>query len=372
MSNRDDNFPTEKDTKPNPNEDIDNIFKKAKLNTNEEKKKPAYSMSINEEVQISTEIQIAPWVSTNTLRIKNTMIRFHNEIIDFCKFVAPSDEEHLKREVSYYKLRNIILEVYPDAQVHVFGSFVTKLYLPHADIDLVVVQPNVPNNSILHKLAKVLMKRTDYSGIQVIKSAKVPLIKIVDKANSLNFDISFNKIDGVNQIREVEKGLKYYPEMKYLVLILKLLLKQRDLNETYTGGVGSFLLFCLILTYLREFRRKYIDDNKVEALKNVLLSEYLLKFFEFYGLNFDINAKTILMNDGGSVVDKFAKDPSLSVISPQDLSHDIGGPSYKIKEVFGVFKNRYHFLTNYNFKEDESILKFLMHGNIFESESSNE
>ena len=156
--------------------------------------------------------------------------------------------------------------------------------------------------------------------------------------------------------------------MKYLVLILKCSLKQRDLNETYTGGIGSFLLFCLVLTFVREFRRKYLNEGKADLLKRVLLSEYLLKFLEFYGINFDINSKAIVMTDGGSIIDKYTRDQTLSVISPQDPSHDIGGPVYKIKEIFGVFKNRFHFLTNYNFKEYESALKFLLNGNIFENE----
>jgi non-canonical poly(A) RNA polymerase PAPD5/7 len=354
------------------NDEVDNIFKKTKLNNNDERKKISYAMNSNNGVSIETEMQLAPWISKSTLRIKNTLIRFHNEIIDFSKYVSPSEEEHLKREAAFQKLKTIVTDLLPDAQVHCFGSFVTKVYLPNADIDLVVLKPNTPNSTILHKLAKVLMKRSeDYGQIQVIKSAKVPLIKLVDKQNNLNFDISFNKLDGVNQIREVEKGLKHYPEMRHLIFVLKCLLKQRDLNETYTGGIGSFLLFCLVLTFLREFRRKYLETDKADLLKTVLLSEYLMKFFEFYGINFDVNSKAIVMVDGGSIIEKYSKDYALSVISPQDQAHDIGGPSYKIKEVFGVFKNRYHFLTNYNVKENESILKFLMHANVFGSDYGN-
>lgn len=36
-----------------------------------------------------------------------------------------------------------------------------------------------------------------YENINVIRSAKVPLIKLVEKSTQLNFDISFNKLDGV-------------------------------------------------------------------------------------------------------------------------------------------------------------------------------
>jgi non-canonical poly(A) RNA polymerase PAPD5/7 len=36
--------------------------------------------------------------------------------------------------------------------------------------------------------------------------------------------------------------MERYPEVKYLAICLKYFLKQRGLNETYEGGVGSFLL----------------------------------------------------------------------------------------------------------------------------------
>ena len=119
----------------------------------------------------------------------------------------------------------------------------------------------------MNKLAKQLMKMNDkYEDINVIRSAKVPLIKLVEKSTKLNFDISFNKLDGVKQIKEIQKGLEYYPELKHLMMILKLFLKQRDLNETYTGGIGSFLLFCMILTFLREIRRDYIQKGNGDEI----------------------------------------------------------------------------------------------------------
>lgn len=211
----------------------------------------------------------------------------------------------------------------------------------------------------MNKLAKVLLKNDNYEAINVIRSAKVPLIKLVESSTGYNFDISFNKLDGVKQIKEIRKALSYYPEMKYLTVLLKCFLKQRDLNETYTGGVGSFLLFCLILTFLREIRREYIEQDREDDIPKILLSEYVLKFMEFYA-NFDVANNQIIVAEGGAIVEKYVKDHQFSVISPQEATHDIGGAAFKVKEVFGVFKNRFHFLTNYNFKEGESILKYLV------------
>lgn len=198
--------------------------------------------------------------------------------------------------------------------------------------------------------------------MNIIKSAKVPIVKMVGKKNDYNFDISFNKFDGIKQLKEAEKAFEIYPEMKFLIIILKCILRQRDLHETYTGGIGSFLLFCMVLAFLREIRKDYNNNNRLNELQNMMLSEYLLKFLEFYGLKFDINIHQIIMQDGGSVVEKNTQNSEygFSLISPQDSTHDIGNASFRIKEIFSVFKNRFNFLTNYNFEEGESILKYLI------------
>lgn len=95
-----------------------------------------------------------------------------------------------------------------------------------------------------------------YTELQYIKKSKVPLIKFVDGDSGIQFDISIDKVDGLQQLEYVEKMNSYYPEFKYLVFVFKCTLKVRSLGETYTGGVGSFLLFCMILIYLYETHRQ--------------------------------------------------------------------------------------------------------------------
>lgn len=121
----------------------------------------------------------------------------------------------------------------------------------------------------------------------MIGHAKVPIIKFVESSTQYQFDITINKLDGVHQLQEVKKALKVYPEMKYLIILLKYALKIRELNETYMGGVGSFLLFCLILTFLRQFRKQYQKEKRLEKLSEVTLGEFLLKILEFYAIKND-------------------------------------------------------------------------------------
>lgn len=136
-------------------------------------------------------------MTKDTHRVMNSLVRFHNEIIDFVNYVAPSDDEHSKRQKAFNRLAEVILNVFPGAKVLPFGSFATRMYLPGADIDVVLLDPNMNNVTLMNKLAKVLLKDTKYESVNLIRSAKVPLIKLVEVSTGYNFDISFNKLDGV-------------------------------------------------------------------------------------------------------------------------------------------------------------------------------
>jgi non-canonical poly(A) RNA polymerase PAPD5/7 len=43
-------------------------------------------------------VQVAPWMTSRTRDIKDSLLRFHNEVIEFCEYVSPTKEEHAFRE----------------------------------------------------------------------------------------------------------------------------------------------------------------------------------------------------------------------------------------------------------------------------------
>lgn len=49
----------------------------------------------------------------------------------------------------------------------------------------------------------------------------------------------------------VQKFLQEYPTLKYLVLVLKQFLLQRDMNEVFTGGISSYSLTLLAISFLQ-------------------------------------------------------------------------------------------------------------------------
>lgn len=69
----------------------------------------------------------------------------------------------------------------------------------------------------------------------------------------------------------------------------------------------------------------------------------------------------------GVIVSRQPDGTIFSLVSPQDETHDIGNSAFKIKDVFAVFRNRHRLLTNYNFRNGESIVKYLVNpcGGVF-------
>ena len=81
-----------------------------------------------------------------------------------------------------------------------------------------------------------------------------------------------------------------------MMILLKYILKQKQMNEVYTGGIGSFALFLLIVSFLQQH-----DESRLEPP----IDELLIDFCELYGSEFNYISTGICVNDGGSY---FSKD----------------------------------------------------------------
>lgn len=116
----------------------------------------------------------------------------------------------------------------------------------------------------LYKLANKLTETGVSEGerIQVITGAKVchplpflpkqvPIVKYVDTEAGCQIDICFNQTNGPRNSAVIKAFLNDYWELKPIVLVLKYFLLQRDLNETYTGGIGSYALVLLVISFLQ-------------------------------------------------------------------------------------------------------------------------
>lgn len=93
---------------------------------------------------------------------------------------------------------------------------------------------------------------TNRRGLQVIK-ARVPIVRLLVMPWGLKFDISVadTSSSGLRAAKYIQEQLQLWPPLKPLVTILKLFLLQRNMNEVYTGGLGSFALILSVVAFLK-------------------------------------------------------------------------------------------------------------------------
>jgi non-canonical poly(A) RNA polymerase PAPD5/7 len=271
-------------------------------------------------------------------------VRFHNEMLAFCDFIRPTSAELQVREKALQEITEAIQADFPNATVHVFGSQLTKILTPTSDLDIVVMDEDnpLPATAILYAIGESVKKKNLASYLEVISTAKVPIVKFDHAASGISVDICCNNDSGLVTGKLMKQYIQEYPPLHVLTLVLKMFLSQRKLNETYSGGIGSFVLSCMIVSFLQMRRRNEVSQG-IEVSWNLGL--LLLDFFSLYGGSYNYMHTGISIANGGSYHRKRDRDGGfapnrrdlLSVENPSQPELDMGRNSfmmYKIRRSF--------------------------------------
>jgi len=272
----------------------------------------------------------------------------HQEILDFFEYMKPIPEEEFMRDRVVQRIEAVVSRLWPESKVEIFGSFATKLYLPTSDIDMMIM--GKWEASPLHTLKNELLKAeiADENDIKVLDKASVPIVKVIDKETSVRVDISFNTSNGVNSANLIKEFMKEFSCLPKLVLVLKQFLYQRALNEVFTGGISSYSLILMVISFLQLHPRD--DARSADANLGVLL----LEFLELYGRYFNYYVVGIRIKDGGSYVKKIEiqeqmetgyRPSILCIEDPLNPKNDIGKSSYGALNVKKAFDYAYLLLT---------------------------
>ncbi|MEQ2191293.1 Terminal nucleotidyltransferase 4A [Xenoophorus captivus] len=147
-------------------------------------------------------------------------------------------------------------------------------------------------------MRKEVVKRIEMIIMELWPTADVPIIKLTDQETEVKVDISFNMKSGVKAASFIKDYLKKYPVLPYLIFVLKQFLLQRDLNEVFTGGISSYSLILMVISFLQLHPRIDARDP------NQNLGMLLIEFFELYGRHFNYLKTGIRINSGGAYVAK--------------------------------------------------------------------
>ncbi|ORX77001.1 hypothetical protein BCR32DRAFT_295884 [Anaeromyces robustus] len=283
--------------------------------------------------------------------------RLHEEILDFVKYITPNTSEVNTRLYTIDKLRSELRRRFPDSKVECFGSFSTGLFLPTSDLDVVVYRPGGDINSAsyaanptqgnqsknLNKIARHIRSNGFYIH-KVIRHSRIPIIKAEDDLTHYLIDISYNQESGVPAIKYIKQNIKEYPALKPLVYILKHFLYINEMNEVFTGGLGSFSVVCLVLSYLKFYPQIFYEskDKVCEVPDN--LGTLLINFLYLFGGGFDYENIGISVENGSFYRKKdkgfynFKQRNLLSLEDPIMAGNDLTRGSHRILEISYAWK----------------------------------
>ena len=299
----------------------------------------------------------------------NNYLSITNTNISLLKTIQ---EKHLEKIEKY--LEEKLCNNYEIKFGH-YGSFFTGLNIEGSDLDILIYyKKKKEENDLLKDILIILQEYSpNFETINPILTASVPVIKLQidikneikelklkqtsyieeDDLNKIKIDLTFtenekefqNSKDTVNYIKN---SLQDFPQIKPMLQILKRYFKIMGMNKSYTGGLCSYSLFLLVLSFCK--------CNKQCLSPTKLLYYFMENFTYFDYCNYCIDVKSdncYILKDKEKVDINIEKS-----LSEENSSFDTNYDLYEKEEIFIIDPISNNNVSKSSFKVDDIILTF--------------
>lgn len=109
----------------------------------------------------------------------------------------------------------------------------------------------------LRRLAKALEAQKWVHSLVLLDTAKIPVLKLVSADTRVPIDITFESSathSGLIARDLIKRYADELPELYPLAVVFKQLLRERDLNDAYTGGLSSYSIVLMIIHFAQLWR----------------------------------------------------------------------------------------------------------------------
>ena len=322
------------DSNENSEKDKDNN-KENKSNINNKKKKSGnFFLYPTIKKNTSDKINKPPFI----MKLNEDIIFYNKTLIMILESLSPLKEYIIER------IKSQIEEcLYSDTfsyKIDIYGSFKSHLDIVCSDIDMVFIPKKINSvdiSDLIQRLSNHLLSTKEYFKVTPIYTASIPLIKLMvnyenyltnnqtllnnysklinsdlyknypyDKEKEISFiniDISFpvfynskkNKNTPFLQIEYIRNSLSKYTDADIVIRIIKRALKLTDMNNSYKGGLSSYTLFLMVISFLKNTNKNNgLNNNKPKKNSYGHAFHDTVKFFskfDFYTNIIDIENK---------------------------------------------------------------------------------
>ncbi|GAB7340936.1 hypothetical protein MBLNU457_7284t2 [Dothideomycetes sp. NU457] len=232
---------------------------------------------------------LEPWATSPQMRKLPAMQRMDAEIEAFMDWVDPTEPEQLAREAVFDTTLRLIRDHLPNLSATRMGSQVTGLAMPTSDADIRLYHPNTPPYTLdaaaevstgMDVMFDILNSHPAYTATERV-GGQYPLVNTTHKETSLSVQI-VSSPSSERSRNLVRQSLQEHPHLKALFTIVKTALDMRGLSSVFTGGLGSYTIFNMVLAVLNLYRIEHPNARKPATPATLLM--YL---FDFYGNRFN-------------------------------------------------------------------------------------
>ena len=302
----------------------------------------------------------------------NNYIKVTNNNISLLKNIQ---EENLKK-LEYF-LQEKLGDNY-DIKFGHYGSFFTELNIEGSDLDILIYyKKKKEENDIIKDILMILKEYLPkIDNITPILTASVPVIKLQidikneikelklkqtsyfeeDDLNKIKIDITFTEnekefLNSQNTVNYIKTSVQDFPQIKPMLQILKRYFKIMGMNKSYTGGLCSYSLFLLVLSFCK--------CNK-QCLSPIKLLYYFMENFTYFDYcNYCIDVKSencYILKEKEKI--EFNLENIEKSISEENSSFDTNYDLYEKEEIFIVDPISNNNVSKSSFRVDEIILTF--------------
>ena len=199
-------------------------------------------------------------------------------------------------------IQTLLSSITSDYTVNIFGSYAYGLSLPWSNIDIMLVptesgnKPLSKGNDIylLNALNRLISDQHWLMSKTYITQLLTPVIHITTTNEFEHMKMSITVYNnethyGIESVKLIKSFLTAYNVLEPIIIALKTIIKNANLNNQYKGGLSSYGLILMVVSFIQSQN----ESINVTTEENVVGKTfyYLLKH---YGVNFDFNNYLII------------------------------------------------------------------------------
>ena len=198
----------------------------------------------------------------------------------------------------------------------------------------------------MNKLYYVVIGKSWVSSHKLINNTTVPLIKLKCSERYLNFNVDISIEDGhhfgLKTVDLIKSYLNYYKILEPLIIALKHILAVTGLNSPYSGGLSSYGLILMLVSFIQS----QIDKKRINLEEKNVVGLIFLRFLHYYGLIFDYKKYAIICNkiDGKSEeinIECYYNNEQLVIIDPLNKNNNVAKSTFNYPNIKIVFMIAY-------------------------------